>query len=101
MNTDLDELIEQATVDCYNDDEQLTGFLCMFEEHLTLPFETVVLGVSVVVAEVADAHGQIRAQCVRDAGRQWISILDLPLPDPPPNGSEWIEAYRQWQRVRH
>ena len=100
MKTDLAELIEQATVDCYNEDEQQTGFLCMLEEHLTLPFETVVLGVSVVVTEVADAaNGPIRAQCIRDGGRQWISLLDLPLPDPTPAGSEWIAAYRQWHRM--
>jgi hypothetical protein len=28
--------------------------------------------------------------------RQRIGILDLPLPDPPPDGAEWIEAYRRW-----
>lgn len=45
--TQLDALVEEASVDCYNEDEQLTG-------------------------------------------------LDLPLPDPPPDGSQWIEAYRHW-----
>jgi hypothetical protein len=30
--------------------------------------------------------------------RQAIPILDLPLPTPPPDGAEWIEAYRHWAR---
>jgi len=30
--------------------------------------------------------------------RQEIPVLDLPLPDPPPAGWEWIAAYRQWAR---
>jgi hypothetical protein len=33
----LDVLIEQATVDAYNDDEQLTGLFTMIEEHLGAP----------------------------------------------------------------
>ena len=35
---------------------------------------------------------------------QWvrlsIPILDLPLPAPPPPGSEWIAAYRHWASRR-
>jgi hypothetical protein len=26
------------------------------------------------------------------------NILDLPLPQPPPGGAEWIGAYRHWAR---
>ncbi|MFK4035944.1 hypothetical protein ACI2LC_09120 [Nonomuraea wenchangensis] len=29
---------------------------------------------------------------------QAIGILDLPLPDPPPAGAEWIRAFRRWAR---
>jgi hypothetical protein len=43
----LQALIDDATVDCYNDDEQLTGLYTRLEEHLELPFETTVLGVTV------------------------------------------------------
>ncbi len=25
-----------------------------------------------------------------------ISVLDLPLPEPPPKGAQWIAAYRRW-----
>jgi hypothetical protein len=25
-------------------------------------------------------------------------LLDLPLPEPAPEGSQWIEAYRYWAR---
>jgi hypothetical protein len=36
--------------------------------------------------------------CARGKHRQAIPILDLPLPDPPPDGAEWIAAYRRWAR---
>lgn len=34
----LDKLIEEATVDSYNEEEQASGFFAMIEENLTLPF---------------------------------------------------------------
>ena len=40
----LDAMIAEATVDCYNDSECITGFYTMLEEHLDMPFQTVVLG---------------------------------------------------------
>jgi hypothetical protein len=95
----LDALIEEATIDCYNEDEQVTGLLTMMEDGLDIPFETRVLGVAVVAEgiELADC-GQIVAVCSRGNQRQRIPIVDLPLPTPPPAGAEWIEAYRRWLR---
>ncbi|MGW3497763.1 hypothetical protein [Streptomyces sp. NPDC001020] len=45
-------LIEEATVDAYGEDEQLTGFFTMIEESLAVPFTTTVLGVEVNVVGV-------------------------------------------------
>ena len=45
----LRELVKDAIVDAYNDSEQRTGLFTMIEEHLTLPFETKILGVTVSV----------------------------------------------------
>ena len=71
----------------------------MIEEHLTLPFETEILGVTVSVERVdLTLAEEIVAICHRSGKRQSIPILDLPLPNAPPDGAEWIEAYRY--RVR-
>lgn len=48
----LDQLIEEATVDAYNESEQAVGFFTMMAEHLTCPFKTRVLGQDVTVAKV-------------------------------------------------
>jgi hypothetical protein len=64
---ELDALVEEATVDAYNDEEQLGGFAVMIEDNL-------------------------------ETQHQAISVLDLPLPEPPPKGAEWIAAYRRWAR---
>jgi hypothetical protein len=94
---ELDKLIEEATVDCYDESEQIVGFLTMFEENLELPFQTDVLGVPVTVERLdLTAAEEIVAICERGSTRQAISVLELPLPVPPPEGAEWIEAYRRW-----
>jgi hypothetical protein len=95
----LEALIEEATVDAYGQDEQLTGFFTMIEESLAVPFTTTVLGVEVSVVGVDLAEdGRVVARCARGSVRQDIGILDLPLPEPAPEGSQWIEAYRYWAR---
>jgi hypothetical protein len=88
-NAELDALIEQATVDCYNEAEQLTGLFTMIEDALELPFKTSVLGMTVTVTgiDLTDTD-QIVAVCQRDGHRQTISILDLQLPKPAPGGAK-------------
>ena len=95
----LEEMIEQATVDAYNETEQTVGWLTMSDENLSVPFETTVLGVPVSVERIdLNRNDEIVAVCARGRSRQTIPILDLPLPAPPPDGAEWIEAYRRWRR---
>lgn len=93
----LDTLVSEATVDCYDEAEQRMGLFTAIQDNLQVPFRTMVLGVEVTVerADLSDAE-EIVVICRRGRGRQTIPILDLPLPIPPPRGSEWIEAYRHW-----
>ena len=93
----LDKLVAEAIVDCYNESEQVTGLYTMIADHLALPFETTVLGVTVTVQRVdLNQREEIVAVCRRGGVRQTVPILDLPLPSPPPAGVEWIDAYRHW-----
>ena len=58
----LDKLIEEATIDCYNVEEAASGLCTMIEENLALPFTTRVLGVvvSVIAVEMGD-DGAVKA----------------------------------------
>jgi hypothetical protein len=90
-------MIAEATVDAYGESEQLGGFYTMIDEHLAVPFETTLLGVSVTVTGVDLTEREaIIAICCRGRLRQAIPILDLVLPSPAPAGAQWIEAYRYW-----
>jgi hypothetical protein len=93
----LDALIEEAIIDAYTQAEQAVGFHATIEQHLALPFETVVLGAPVTAKKVdVTPEGGLVVICYRGRERQAIPILELPQPDPPPAGWEWIEAYRRW-----
>lgn len=95
----LRKLIEDATVDCYNEAEELTGLLTMIQEHLQVPFETTIFGATVTVERVDfNEADEIVAFCRRGREHQLIPVVDLPLPSPPPQGTEWIAAYRRWRR---
>lgn len=100
-NAKLDRMIEEAIVDAYGQSEQMTGFYTMLQDNLTVPFLTELLGVEATVEriELTDEE-QIVAVCARGKSRQRVLILDLPLPDPPPIGTEWIDAFRRWARGR-
>jgi len=96
-DAELDALVEQATVDAYDEYEQLASFHVVIEERLAVPFRTIVLGVEVIVTKIDLLSGSgIVAICSRGKHRQAIGIRDLPLPTPPPAGAEWIDAYRRW-----
>ena len=95
----LEVLIAEATVDAYNASEQAVGFFSMIEDNLRVPFETEILDAKAIVERVdITENDEIVAVCRRDSKRQRISILELPLPFPPPEGAKWIAAFRYWKR---
>lgn len=98
---ELDEMVGEAIADCYNESEQATGLYTMLDEYLALPFRSQVLGVEVTVdkLDITD-RDEVVVRCCRGSERQWLSILDVRLPNPSPQGWEWIEAFRHWARGR-
>lgn len=92
----LADMIAEATADCNDAEEAVMGFYTMIGERLETPFHTRVLGVEVTVSDIDLSGGQVVAICERAQWRQPIPVLDLPLPEPPPAGAEWIDAYRHW-----
>ena len=93
----LDKLIKEATVDCYNESEEVTGIFTMLEENLAVPFATKLLGLEITVERVdLNRAGEIVAVCRRGRERLRVPVIDLPLPEPKPKGADWIDAYRRW-----
>lgn len=63
---EFETMVEEATVDCYNESEEAGGWFAMIEENLKLPFETKLLGMSVTVERVdINRNDEIVALCRR------------------------------------
>ena len=98
---ELDALIEEITVDCYNEDEELSSFLTYLDEALEQPVEGTVMGVPVTLVGVDSTDGPLRglvAHCQRDGDDYQICLLDVAMPE----GTEvWrvLAAYRHWAGV--
>jgi len=96
---ELELLIEEATMDAYGESEQMTGFYTMLDDHVAVPFQTRLLGVTVTVERFELTRDNvIVAMCTRGQERQAVPLLDLPLPKRRPEGAEWIDAFRLWAR---
>jgi len=97
----LDKLIAEATVDCYNESEEVTGIFTMLEENLVVPFATTLLGMEVTVERIdMNDADEIVAVCRLGGKRQRVPLVDLPLPELRPKGAEWIDAFRRWAQRR-
>ena len=96
----LRELLDEATVDCYGEDEEFTGILCALDERLNCPLQAKALGDLVQVIGLDDANSDLRrgvVALVRKAGQEYsISLADLEFIDPDPVSAEWLVMYRQW-----
>ena len=94
----LDALIEEATVDCYNDYEQHMGLVNMIEENVVCPFKATVIGEDVEVVELRSRESGLGVDAVcRYKGKDYrIDINSLEWPKQKPEGFEWIEADRAW-----
>jgi hypothetical protein len=93
----LDQLINEVTVDCYNEDEALTGFEVGFDEHVTFPVEGTVIGQPIRVLAVGLPNGrrELVASCQHGGTRYPVALLDIQ-----DVGDEDFQrlsaAYRRW-----
>jgi hypothetical protein len=93
---ELDELIEQITVDCYDDDELVTAFCEVLGDEIPVPFEVTVLGMPAQVTAVG--HGRtpgVMATCRRDGHTIEVPLTSLTFPE----GS--VAAWLQAAYLRH
>lgn len=94
----LRELIQEATVDCYNENEEHQGFVNVLEENVACPFPAKVIGEAVeVTALKGPPRGMgILAVC-RYKGKDYdIDLTSLEWTKQRPDGFEWVEAYLEW-----
>jgi uncharacterized small protein (DUF1192 family) len=94
---ELDDLIDEITVDAHDIDEQLMGFEAAFDEDANLPCPGTVVGEDVEVLSVSrgDNRQELIATCQRDGRRYEIALLDLDI-NADPATQRLIAAYHRW-----
>ena len=95
----LDALIEELTVDAYNDEEQLSGFLVGAEEALLRGQQATIVGVTVEVVRIdcgPDARTGLTARVLRDGTSHEVALADLTFAADSALGVV-VAAYRRWQ----
>lgn len=95
----LRALIDEATIDCYGEEEQHSGLLTMIEDNVECPFRAKVIGEEVIVTgfEWPKAGYGLFAVCERNGREYQVDINSLEWVKPLPEGFEWIEAYLAWR----
>ena len=95
----LRALIEEATVDCYTEEEEQVGFMTAVADNVVCPFQAKVIGEDVEVLELREAEVGYGVDAVcRYKGKEYrINIDSLQWPKKKPKGYEWVEAYHAWR----
>jgi tetratricopeptide (TPR) repeat protein len=95
----LDQLIEEITVDAYGYDEQLWAFRQAFEDSISVPCDGFVIGepVSVVAFEYnGNERRGLTVRCRRDDGSEHVvAALDVELPART-SAARYLASYRKW-----
>jgi hypothetical protein len=99
-NRDLDELIEEITVDCHDIDEQLGGFETAFDNDATFPCPGTVIGHDIEVLSVATTNNRAELiATIRHAGKRYkIALLDIEL-NADPTTTRLLAAYHHWTGI--
>lgn len=92
----LDDLIEEATVDCYSNYESLMGFNTYLDDNLEFPFPAEVIGEKIIIIGLSFDDGQIKVICKKQGKKYKINILNIKYNPKEVKNYQWIEAYKKW-----
>ena len=96
----LEALLDQATVDCYGEEEEFGGVLSTLDDNLSFPLQAEALGELVEVIGLDDRRSSLRKGIVarvRKGGREYtVGLADLSFIAPDPTSAEWLAMYRYW-----
>ncbi|MCL4177964.1 MAG: cytoplasmic protein [Verrucomicrobia bacterium] len=96
---DVDELVDEITLDAHGDDEQLWAFRQAFEDNIPVPCDGFVIGQPVSVLGF-DYDGNERrgltARCRREDGSEHVVAATEIVLVPRAHGAQYLAAYRKW-----
>ncbi len=98
MAQSLAQLIDEITVDAYDTDEQMSGFLQVLQDEVAVPVAATVLGMAVEVTgfdQEGDERRGLVAHCRHQELTDVLSLADVHFE--PNSVAGWLHAaYRTW-----
>lgn len=98
--TRLNELLEEAIVDCYDEEEEFSGVLISVDENVAWPLPAQLAGTPVEVLGLDESASSLRrgivARIRRDGKEYRASLSDLTFGDLDENSAEWLALFRWW-----
>lgn len=95
----LDKLLEEATVDCYDEYEAFEGVVVTLGDRLPFPFEAKALGETVEVIGFNDNRCDLKRgviATVRKGKKEYgVTLSEIELPKKLKH-NKWIEMYQYW-----
>lgn len=96
----MDELLEEAIVDCYDEEEQFSGVFTTLDDNLKIPLQAKAMGNGVEVVGLDSNRSSTRRGIVaivhRNEQEHRVSLFELEFIDPDPTSAEWLAMYRYW-----
>jgi hypothetical protein len=88
---EIDGLIAEIVVDCYDEDECVGAFCAVLEDEILVPFETIFLGIPVQVIAIGAGrfHGVV-ATCRNGEETGDVDLTSLTFPDG--SVAAWLQA---------
>lgn len=94
--SDLDSLIDEATLNCYDEAECRIGFLTILQDNVPTPFAAK-LNEKIVTIVKIDGNGRVIKVFVKNGKASYpVDILDLEI-NPNTVSCKWIAAYKKWE----
>jgi len=96
---EIEEMISEAMVDCYDDEEAFMGILCTLSDNIKFPFKAKAMGDTVDVICIDDrksSQGRGIIAKVRKQGKEYnIGLAELEI-EPDSENDKWFEMYHYW-----
>lgn len=94
---ELDSLIAEITIDCYDENEALSAFENAFDDEAPFPIPATVVDEDIEVLSIGTRNGrrELIATCQRAGQRHQIALLDINIDADQP-ASRLLAAYRRW-----
>lgn len=91
-----EKIIEEATMDCYGEYEQIAGWQCLLDENINTPCNCIMGSEKAVIEKIdSDDNGNVVIGVIRlSKTKIRVLIQDIILDNP--EAMKYINAYKYW-----